>query len=82
MDELIRDVLLWDTIHEHTSGGQLEKTYSLQLSAYTGCRLEKLPRVMADRDGWCMCVCVCVHAHVCERESEGERERLNAISAS
>ena len=51
-DELIGDVPQWTTIDGHTSVGWPTKTYIYQFWVDTGCCLEKLPRVMADRDGW------------------------------
>ena len=39
-------------IHGPASVGWLARTYSHQLCADTGCRLEDLPGAMDDRDGW------------------------------
>ena len=51
-DELISDVLLWTPTHGNSSVGRQTKSYIYQYSLNTGCRLEDLPRAMADRGGW------------------------------
>ena len=50
-DETISNILLWTTTHGHISTDQLAKTYIELLWVDTGCSLENLPRIMANRDG-------------------------------
>ena len=47
-DELMSNVFLWTPTHV----GAKAKTYIHQLFTDTGCRLDDLLRVMADRNGW------------------------------
>ena len=60
-DEHISNVLQWTTSHEHTSVGRPVKTYFHQLCAGSGCHLEDLTWMMADRNWY--------------RERERERKR-------
>ena len=57
-DKHISDVFWWTPKHESSSVCWLANTYIHQLCVDTGCRLEELPRAVADR----------------ERERERERE--------
>ena len=51
-DKLISNIPLWAPTHEQISVGWPVKLYIHQLSVATGCCLEDLPRMMANRDGW------------------------------
>ena len=64
--ELINDVFQWIPRHGHIIG----RPVKIYIPRQTGNRVDDLPRMIADRDGWC--------AYVCkrEREREGQRERV------
>ena len=51
-DELMSDVLQWNTTCGRASVGRLARNYLHQICADTGCSLEDLPGAMDDRDGW------------------------------
>ena len=44
------DVLLWKPTHGHQPRGRPKKTYIDQLMDDTGCRIEKVPIAMEDRE--------------------------------
>ena len=48
-NELISDILLWTTMHEHISVGYLAKIYFHQLCAETEFCVEDLPKAINDR---------------------------------
>ena len=56
MDYLISNVFLRTPAHGHTSIGRHAKIYIHQHCTDTGCRVEKLTRVMPNRDAWCKSV--------------------------
>ena len=49
-DELMRDVLLWNSSHGRACVGRPTRTYQQQLCTETGCSLEDLPGTMDNRD--------------------------------
>ena len=49
-DKNINDIFPWTPTRGHTSVGWPAKSYIHQLCAETGCRLDNLARVMADKD--------------------------------
>ena len=51
-DKLKSNLLQWTSTYGHTSIGQLAKICIHPLCVDTGCHLEDLPGVMANRDGW------------------------------
>ena len=51
-DKLISDVLLWTPSHGWAKAGQPVQTYIQQLCEDMGCRPEKLPKAMNDRERW------------------------------
>ena len=50
-DEIIRDVLLWTSLHGRAKAGRQARTYIQQLCANRGCSPEAQPKTMDDR-GW------------------------------
>ena len=65
--KFINDILLWTTAHGHISVDWSARTWLQQPCADTRLRIEDLPRVMDNRNGW--------HARARERAREKERER-------
>ena len=51
-NKIISYVLLWTPSHRRVSVGRPRWTYLRQLCMDTGCRLEKLPGAIDDRDDW------------------------------
>ena len=51
-DELIRDVLLWNSTHDRSKAGRPARTYILKLCEDTGCSPEDLPEAINDREKW------------------------------
>ena len=51
-NKLINDILLWTTIHGHSSLDQPTKIYISHLCIDTRCCVEDLLKTVTDRDGW------------------------------
>ena len=51
-DELISDVLLWNSTYGRTKAGRLARTFIQQLCEDTGCCPEELREAMNDREKW------------------------------
>ena len=71
--------VLCTPVYGYNSPGRSANTYIHQSSTVTGCKLDNLPRVMIDRDGWRQRQKQKDKQRVSVREREREREIISTV---